>query len=195
MALEEKIADGISKILSPVIIAFLATIIFSIFSPLQNKDLFTIATSIFLGFFFLSVFPAFAVIYNYKKGKVDLWVSDREDRTPFYFIALSGYVIATIVFLLLDYKALFVLSVAYIFVTAVIMLSNLFSKVSTHSGGVTGPVTALVYGFGLNAMPFLVLIPIVIWARLKLKAHSIMQLITGVLIAFFLTFVVYILLY
>jgi hypothetical protein len=192
---EEKIAENISKILSPVVIAFIATLWFSIFSPLQSHDLLTITTSIILGIFFLSIFPAFAVVYNFKKGKIDLWVSDRKTRTPFYFVALTGYIIASIVFFMLDYKAMFVLSIAYIFVTAVIMLVNLFWKVSTHSGGVTGPVTALIHGFGIYAIPLTALIPIVIWARLKLKAHSLMQLIMGVVIAAFFTSIIYLLLY
>ncbi len=192
---EEKIAENISKILSPVVIALIATVWFSISSPLQNHDLLTVATSIMLGIFFLSIFPAFAVVYNYKKGKIDLWVTDRKTRTPFYFVALTGYIIASIVFFMLEYKAMFVLSLAYIFVTTVIMLVNLVWKVSTHSGGVTGPVTALIFGFGIYATPLIVLIPIVIWARLKLKAHSTMQLIMGVIIAATLTSIVYFLVY
>lgn len=195
MNTEEKIAEHISKLLSPVVLAFIATLCFSIFSPLQNNDPLTIIISVTFGIFFLSFFPAFAVVYNFKKGKIDLWVSDRKTRTPFYFVALTGYIISSIVFSLLDYKAMFVLSVAYIFVTTVIMLLNLVWKVSTHSGGVTGPVTALIHGFGLYAIPLTILIPIVIWARLKLKAHSIMQLIMGVIIAATLTSIVYLLLY
>lgn len=191
----EKLPDSISKILSPVVMAFVAVIAFSFYSPLQNKDFITISTSIILGVFFLSIFPAFAVVYKYKKGKVDLWVSDRKTRTPFYFVALTGYIIASAVFFVLDYYAMFILSLAYIFVTTVIMIVNLFWKVSTHSGGVTGPVTALIHGFGLYAIPFTILIPIVIWARLKLKAHSIMQLIMGVVIAAVLTSIVYLSLY
>ncbi|MEF8879485.1 MAG: hypothetical protein V5A64_03730 [Candidatus Thermoplasmatota archaeon] len=194
MVNKEKIAENISKVFSPVVMAFIPTLLFSLYPQFETQN-FNFWISLASGIFFLSIFPALAVLYYTRKGKIDLWVSDREARSPFYLIAIIGYVLASIVFYYLDYHLMFILSVAYIYVTGVLLLVNLLWKVSTHSGGVTGPITALIYVFGWKATPFLVFIPIVFWARKKLKAHTFSQLIAGVIIAGFTTWIVYVILY
>ena len=52
-------------------------------------------------------------------------------------------------------------------------------KISTHALGITAPLVALIAIFGSRPLPFLVLIPIVCWARVYLRAHTPAQVIAG----------------
>jgi hypothetical protein len=151
--------------------------------------------SIILGIIFLCIFPIFIIIYFYKKGTVDLWVSKREIRTPFYIVAIIGYLIGLIIFFNLNYKIMFVLSMAYILVTTVVMIANLITKVSSHTAGIAGPITALTFVYGIIALPLFVFVPIAMWARIKLKAHNYLQLILGTILSIIVTFFVYMIFY
>jgi membrane-associated phospholipid phosphatase len=52
-------------------------------------------------------------------------------------------------------------------------------KISTHALGITAPLVALLFLYGTQPLPFLVLIPIVCWARVYLKAHTVLQVVAG----------------
>ena len=184
-------AQIFTVIFSPVSIALYSTIIFSVFPPTGQKN-YNIIVSIILGIFFLCIFPIIGILYLYFKGKVDLWVSDQKTRTPLYIAAIIAYIIGAIVFHYIDYKIMFVLTIAYVSVTFVVMLTNLFTKVSSHTAGVVGPITALAIVYGIVVFPMFIMIPATMWARYKLKAHDLLQLITGALIASIITSIVYI---
>ena len=64
-------------------------------------------------------------------------------------------------------------------------------KISTHALGITAPLLALCVIYGTRPLPFLVLIPIVCWARVYLRAHTVLQVIAGVTLATISTLVVF----
>ena len=187
---KKQIADIISYVLSPVNNAFYAIIIISIFL-LDNSNQQEFITQFIIAFFFLCIIPVIGILIYTKKGIVDIWVSDRKIRTPFYLVAIGGYAISLVIFNILDNHDFFVLTLAYLFVTIAITISNLKTKVSSHTGGFTGPFTALFYLFGFSTLPFFLLLPIIIWARIKLNAHSQGQLISGALIGIIITYGTY----
>jgi hypothetical protein len=61
----------------------------------------------------------------------------------------------------------------------IMMLINWKCKISVHASGITGPATALVYSIGLIALPFMLLVLPVGWARIELKAHTPLHVWTG----------------
>jgi membrane-associated phospholipid phosphatase len=61
----------------------------------------------------------------------------------------------------------------------VVQIITMYWKISTHALGITAPLVASLYLFGREPLPFFVLIPIVCWARVYLKAHTILQVIAG----------------
>jgi hypothetical protein len=69
----------------------------------------------------------------------------------------------------------------YTFVTVGLIIFNLFLhyKASGHAAGVSGPVTSMIYIFGLWATPLLLLLPLVTWARLAAKGHNFWQTVVG----------------
>jgi membrane-associated phospholipid phosphatase len=189
-----QLANILSLLLSPVGIAFLVILIFTLVTP-STPEHTNMPFSLLLGILFFCVFPVGAILYSYRKGVVDIWVSDRATRTPFYIVAILGYLGGVILFHILHYDMFFLLSIAYGSVTTVMLLVNSITKVSTHMAGVAGPLTALTFVFGWNTLPLFLLIPLVMWARLKMKAHSYVQLLAGTIIAILVTSVIYLSLY
>jgi hypothetical protein len=147
-----KIADLVSTFVSPPTIAIVATIAFSLWSPIGLGTL-SAPVSILLCFLLFAFFPFLPVVYYYRKNVIDLYVSEREARTPFYLVALASYATALILFFVTETKILFLLALGYTVVTAILMVVNFFWKVSTHCAGVSGPIVALIFVFGVNILP------------------------------------------
>jgi len=184
-------AERISLIFSAPSIAFIAILIFTLFSPIGIGPLLTQTASILLGTLFLSVLPIAPVAYYARKGTIDIDITDRKKRPRFFAMSLVGYSLGAVTFGLLNATSMMVLSLAYVFVTLSVALISLFWKVSVHTTGIAGPVTGLTYVFGWVVAPLYLLLLPVGWARLKLRAHTPAQLVVGVIVAFFVTFLVY----
>ncbi|MBS3802626.1 MAG: hypothetical protein KGY65_07745 [Candidatus Thermoplasmatota archaeon] len=193
MNTSKTIADIISYVLSPTVFAFYIILIFLLFPPLNNPE--NIFVSLTLAIFFLCIFPIVMILYFKRKGTVDIWVSNQNQRLPFYLIAIIGYILGSIIFYVRGETTLFVLSVAYVGVTSAVTIGNFSTKVSSHSAGVAGPLLAVTLVYGVLALPSFLLLPLVFWSRLKLNAHSFTQLTLGAIIGMIVTFCVYVLLY
>jgi len=188
------LADFVSKFVSPPTIAIVATVCFSLWSPI-GLGLLHPPLSILLCFSLLAFCPFLPVLYFYRKKVVDLYVSKKESRTPFFLIAIALYSVAAIIFFATNTGIMFLLALSYTFVTIILMLVNRFWKVSVHSAGVAGPVFALIFVFGVMFLPLSLLIVLVSWSRIKLKKHTFMQTLAGSLIPIAVGLVVYPVLY
>lgn len=71
--------------------------------------------------------------------------------------------------------------------TVVLLAVNLFWKASAHAMGVAGPTVALVFGFGLLGALLSLLLPLAGWSRLRLRAHSLAQIVVGAVLGYVLT--------
>lgn len=188
------LADFISKFVSPPTIAIVATVCFSLWSPIGLGSLYP-ALSILLCFSLFAFLPFLPVLYFYRKNVVDLYVSKKETRTPFFLIAIALYSFAAIIFFATSTKIMFLLALGYTFVTVILLVVNRFWKVSVHSAGVTGPIFALFFVFGIIVLPLSLIILLVSWSRIKLKKHTFRQTLVGTLIPIVVGFVVYPMLY
>jgi membrane-associated phospholipid phosphatase len=184
------LADFISKFVSPPTIAIVATVCFSLWSPIGLGSLYP-ALSILLCFSLFAFLPFLPVLYFYRKNVVDLYVSKKETRTPFFLFAIALYSFAAIIFFATSTKIMFLLALGYTFVTVILLVVNRFWKVSVHSAGVTGPIFALFFVFGVVVLPLSLIILLVSWSRIKLKKHTFRQTLVGTLIPIVVGFVVY----
>ncbi|WXG43458.1 MAG: hypothetical protein WED04_05375 [Promethearchaeati archaeon SRVP18_Atabeyarchaeia-1] len=191
----EKLAKRISLALSAPVLAFLAVVVFSAMSPIGLGPILLVLPSVLLGTLFLSVLPIAPVLYYASKGVVDIDVSDRSMRPKLFGMAILGYSLGVVFFFFLQSLSLMVLSIAYVCVTSSVALVSFFWKISVHTTGIAGPVTGLTYVFGwIAALLYLLLLPVA-WARLRLKAHSLSQVVGGAVAAVLVTFIVYLLFY
>jgi membrane-associated phospholipid phosphatase len=120
----------------------------------------------------------------------DFYASSRESRAVPFVGALVSYALGTV--LLLATHAVPVVTatmLCYFGNSLVMMLITFRWKVCVHASGIAGPATALSCSLGTPWLStFLLLIPVG-WARIRLGAHSLSQVVAGALLTIPLTWV------
>lgn len=165
-------------------------IIFTIFAftleSQSSKSIATILIAVFFGF----IAPIALFFILRKKGKLlDQDASIKEERTFPFIIAIIFYLIGLILMIKLN---LHIISIAfwfcYISNTLITIFINYYWKISAHSMGASGPFAALIVSFGIMGLILLPIVLLVGWSRIKLKCHSFSQVIAGIVLAFFSTY-------
>ena len=59
------------------------------------------------------------------------------------------------------------------------MIITRYWKISTHAFGIAGPFAVMFVLFKLQPLPYVALVPLVCWARVYLRAHTISQVLVG----------------
>ncbi|MFX1318061.1 MAG: hypothetical protein ACFE9D_07895 [Promethearchaeota archaeon] len=185
-----RITRALSNLLSPPLIAMGTVAVFTFYSPI-GTGLIQPWQSFLIGLFFVVIGPILPVVLMVARGKMTFDVKNRRDRPLLYLAAIITYVSGALIAWLYYNLTLIVIAIAYAGVTSVIALVSLYWKVSAHSAGVAGPITGLIWVYGLFFVPFMLLAVLVAWARWKLKLHSPSQLLAGILIAIIVTAMVY----
>lgn len=131
----------------------------------------------------VTIVPLMGVmIYFLKKGSIDsLDISIREKRTFFYLIALLGFCVLTAILYFGNAPYIIFICLCTALVSSVIsmFINRLFTKVSLHAGTMAGCATALLFVSVYIGVILLALLPLIGWARIRLKQHSIQQIVLG----------------
>jgi len=141
----------------------------------------------FLTTFFTSIGPMLFVFWMYSTDRIaDLDMSNRLERERIFAAVVVFYIAGTIVLWLTHSPRLLIATLAgYTLSTVVVQYITRYWKISTHALGITAPLVVLCLLYGKEPLPFLVLIPMVCWARVYLRAHTIMQVVAGAALATF----------
>ncbi len=180
--MRQRIANLTSNILNPFPLSLALIFLLSFTSTSRTIDaikwgLISAASSI------LPV--SLAIIYLVRNGKLDtIFTNVRSQRTKIYLVA---GLFAIVGFIILSYlKAPPILAAGFVagLSTALIfMLINLWWKISLHTAFVAASATVLVMLYGWAATVTVVLVPIIAWARIELKHHSLAQAASGAVLA------------
>jgi membrane-associated phospholipid phosphatase len=192
---ETKAAETFSRIFTPFAVAAIISVTFSWFSPTGIGPMMNPLSSTLVGILTLCVVPFVPVLYSTMTGRIDLDVSDATKRAPLYGLGLIGYAIGIAAFLALNNRLMFVMSLAYLCVSLAMCLVTLTWKISAHTAGIAGPTTAPVFVFGAWIVPLYALSIFMVWARVKLRAHTPSQAVAGLIVATVITRIVYLLFY
>lgn len=133
---------------------------------------------------FLTVIPLLSLFF-YIPWKGASWkqVLRRQRVASFVFMAAS-YPVGLLVLNLVRAPTVYVaILTSYVAVVLGLILVNLFYKASGHAAGVAGPIAALLFFKGWIALPFVALLPLVAWARIQLRDHTLGQTIVGGLLS------------
>lgn len=175
------LAKVISGVTSPfIIIPIVAAIITATFYTRVDDFLY------WYGIFLIPVLlPLLYVLYGVKQGTItDLHVADREQRKVPFMLAVIGAVIMLFlywwldVFVMLQYMAVALLVSGIIF----IVITRVW-KISIHTATYTSSVLLMTYLLDPRFLWMLLALPIIIWARLQRKRHTLMQALAGVVVA------------
>jgi len=133
--------------------------------------------------FIVTGIPLAYLLIGRKHGWVsDMELSRREERPRFILVSLSSDVLALAALWLGNGPQLLRLIVLAYFCLAIVIFSiSSFWKISMHMAGVGGFSSALIFVFGAPALWAFLSLPLVAWARLHRRKHTIPQLIAGAL--------------
>ena len=136
---------------------------------------------LFTSTFFTSVGPMLFVFWLYATDRIaDLDMSSRPEREAVFGAFVIFYTAGTAALWLEHSPTMLVATMAaYASSSLVVQFITRYWKISTHAIGITAPLVALVTMYGLQPLPFAVLIPIVGWSRVYLKAHTLSQVVAG----------------
>ncbi len=139
-----------------------------------------------LSTFFTSIGPMLYVFWLYGTDRIsDLDMSVRHEREAVFGAFVVFYLLGTIALWIAHSPRLMIASMAaYTVSTLVVQYITRYWKISTHALGITAPLVVLTLLYGNQTLPFCVLIPMVGWARVYLKAHTVMQVVAGAVLAF-----------
>jgi len=134
--------------------------------------------------FFLAA-PLIFVLYAYLTGRVsDFEITDLLERQRVFLAFVIIYFASAIVLTL--YRApiqLIAITWGYWGTTLATMLITRWWKISTHAFGVAGPFAVMFLLFKWQPAPYVVLVPLVCWARIYLRAHTVAQVAVGAALA------------
>ena len=179
----KKLAEVISRIFSPIIEAPL------IIWLVTNLNITFLGwTKVFLiSLFFLFFLPYSFFLISLKIGSISDWdVTKRKERYGFNIIVLFSVIACLFVFYFLNEKALIYFYLRLLFPYFLYFLITFFWKISGHML-VNSIFTLLLYfHFQKPIILFLGILLLIItgWSRIKLKKHSLAQVVAGALLPF-----------
>jgi membrane-associated phospholipid phosphatase len=176
----------LARILSTIFNPFLTALaLFVILAHASARNTLDFWWLLFLSTFFTSIGPMLYVFWLYGTDRIsDLDMSVRHEREAVFGAFVVFYLLGTIVMWLVHAPRLMIAAMAaYTLSTLVVQYITRYWKISTHAIGITAPLVALTLLYGSQTLPFLVLIPMVCWARVYLKAHTVLQVIAGAVLA------------
>ncbi len=177
-----------ARILSTIFNPFLASLaLFIILSHARAASTENFWWLLFFSTFFTSTGPMAFVFWLYARDRIsDLDMSIRAERETVFGGFVVFYLAGTIALWLTHSPKLLIASMAgFTLSTIVVQYITRYWKISTHALGISASLVALTWLYGRQVWPFLMLIPLVCWARVYLKAHTVLQVIAGACLATF----------
>lgn len=178
---DEAIARWISHVVSPHIVGVVLTSAVALqYSPNPVEALMWLA-----GLMPLLVLPPIGyLLWLVRQGTLaDIYMPERETRLrPLTFIMVWALVC---LMLARRWEAPLVVEffvVAAIVLTGILSLVTLFWKISFHGATISAAATATLMVAGSSAWPMMLLVPLVGWARVRLKRHTLRQVVYGSLV-------------
>lgn len=183
-------AEIVSLILDPLIV-LIPVPFFLVFEKTSNLFLSFVWAGI--STFFILLYFLFVLVGVRLRIFSDLDLSKREQR-PLAF--LVGFLLTisylTLLFLLHAPGILQIGTFALILGVVIIAIANMFTKVSWHMAVLSAFLTSIVIIEGWKVLPGFFLLPLVAWARIKTKNHTLFQTILGSLIGILTTIIFYV---
>ncbi len=178
-----------ARILSTIFNPFLTSLaLFIILSHARATSVENFWWLLFLSTFFTSIGPMAFVFWLYATERIsDLDMSIRTERETVFGAFVIFYLAGTVALWVTHSPKLLIAAMAgFTLSTFVVQYITRYWKISTHALGITAPLVALgLLPGGQQVWPFAVLVPMICWARVYLKAHTILQVIAGCALATF----------
>lgn len=178
---DEAVARWISHVVSPHIVGVVLTSVIALhYGDRPLEILYWLALLVPL----IVVPPLFYLLWLVHKGTLqDIYMPQREARLwPLTILMLWLFLCLGLVHYWQVPKIveMFILSAAVL--VGILSLITFFWKISFHGATITAAATTTVMVAGSAAWPVILLVPLVGWARIRLKRHTPRQVIYGSLV-------------
>jgi membrane-associated phospholipid phosphatase len=183
---KRRVWRDLARILSTIFNPFLTALaLFAILALIGAKDTWDFWRLLFLSTFFTSIGPMLYVFWLYGTDRIsDLDMSVRIEREMVFTAFVIFYSLGAAALWIAHAPRLMIAAMlGYLLSTLIVQYITRYWKISTHALGITAPLAALTLIYGRQPLPFMILIPMVCWARVYLRAHTIMQVVAGVALA------------
>ncbi len=141
---------------------------------------------------FLMTIAQIVLYYVRKNVFTDLDVSTRAQRPLlFRILVIFGVLYISGLYLLHAPRVLYVMVVSLLFGVSVVSIINMRIKASLHVATLSALILGLVLGYGIYYAFFLLLIPLVGWSRVKLKRHTVSEVVVGGVVGSLLLLIIY----
>ena len=120
-------------------------------------------------------------------------VSGREERKWLFAVAILSYLIGVLALMYLSAPFIFVaLMLSYMLNTIVAALvTKYFTKVSIHVWGISGPSVAIFYDYGISGLAGMLLLAAIVGiSRVRLRRHTVNQVLLSFVLSVPVTFLV-----
>ena len=126
--------------------------------------------------------PTLYIMYLVRNGIVtDFHLNVRRERTkPFILMTANSAFVLLIMSLLGAPKLILIVLATAVLQLLFMLLITLRWKISGHCTAVAGLIVLALTLFGENALPFVALVPLVAWSRIRLKRHTFAQTVAGI---------------
>jgi len=132
---------------------------------------------------FQLVIPLFYIyVLLLKKQIIDFDMSKKEERIKPLCVCLVCLLISLVVIYFFSSRFIFMIYALIFILLLVNALITLFWKISFHMGANTVGTLIINFLYGWQLPVLYVLLPLVFWSRLKLKKHTVAQLLGALLI-------------
>ncbi len=147
----------------------------------------------FMCLLFGVVIPYLYICFLYKRKEInDIHIPRKEDRMKPLIVSCVSYIICFIVLYVLNgplfLKSIFAVSVVS---TIILTIITYFWKISLHTSWITFVVITFNILFGRWMLLMIPLIPVIAWARVRIKEHTVNQVVLGVGISSITTFFIF----
>lgn len=182
----KRVWTDIARIFSTVCNPFLTSLaLFVILAGARSSGTTDFWVLLFNSAFFTSIAPMLFIFFLYATDRIsDLDMSIRTERERVFIAFVVFYALGAVDLWLIHAPVIMTASMAaYAVSSLVVQWITRYWKISTHALGITAPLVALTVLFGQRPAPFYVLIPLVGWSRVYLRAHTVLQVVAGTLLA------------
>ncbi|MBN2073038.1 MAG: hypothetical protein JW770_03725 [Actinobacteria bacterium] len=191
---EEKVSERIARVLSYVFDgSYISIPIFFIICLVAVQNVPQAIGWAFLCVLFGVIIPyIYILILFYKKKIIDMHIPDKRNRMKPLVMSFLSYSMGLVVMHILKapliLKSIFTISVIS---SAIFILITRFWKISLHASWITFVVITFYVLFGTWMLALTPLVPIVGWARVRIKRHTITQVVLGSGISCITAFLIY----
>ncbi len=186
LRVRKRVWTDVARILSTVCNPFLTSLaLFVILADVRSASATDFWILLFNSAFFTSIAPMLFIFYLYATDRIsDLDMSIRTERERVFIAFVVFYALGALDMWLIHAPAIMTASMAaYAASALIVQWITRYWKISTHALGITAPLVALTVLFGERPLPFYVLIPLIGWSRVYLRAHTVLQVVAGTLLA------------